>query len=205
MSKELLEDYLDEDKPIPNQKFFVLSYLLPGENNEIEVPMIKMRGVYKTMEECRSKIESLKNIDKYFHMYISEVGKWGGLFDDETVAKLDNVDVQYREEIMNNMMRGYKENKDKADLDFIERTRIMKEKAKFEGTPEGQEYLAKLKEEPVSVKARLDSVNFQLKDLNERIAELENIKKATEEVYNQFTEEELQDIQKKLGESSIGK
>ena len=205
MSKELLEDYLDEDKPIPNQKFFVLSYLLPGENNEIEVPMIKMRGVYKTMEECRSKIESLKNIDKYFHMYISEVGKWGGLFDDETVAKLDNVDVQYREEIMNNMMRGYKENKDKADLDFIERTRIMKEKAKFEGTPEGQEYLAKLREEPVSVKARLDSVNFQLKDLNERIAELENIKKATEEVYNQFTDEELQDIQKKLGESSIGK
>jgi predicted nuclease with TOPRIM domain len=154
--------------------------------------------VYKTMEECRSKIESLKNIDKYFHMYISEVGKWGGLFDDETVAKLDNVDIQYREDIMNTMMREYKENKDKADLDFIERTRIMKERAKFEGTPEGQEYLASLKEEPVSVKARLDSVNFQLKDLKERTTELENIRKATEEVYNQFTDEELLEIEEKL-------
>src|SRR4029079_11223208 len=145
----LLEDYLDEDKIIPNQRYCVFSYLLPGKDNELDAPLFKVRGCYKTTDECASKIKSLQSKDKYFHMYTIEVGKWGSLLDDDSIAKMDDVDVEYREEKMNTMMRQYKESKDKADVEFESRTNAMKQRAQFEGTPEGQEYLANLKEEPI--------------------------------------------------------
>src|SRR4029079_3092024 len=191
-----IEDYLDEDKELPTQKFFVLSYLLPNKTNELEVPMFKVRGSYKTLEECRTRIERLKPKDKYFNMYISEVGKWGGLYDDETLAKMDDIEVQQREEQLNDMMKGYKENRDKQDVEFEERTNIMKERARYEGTKEGQEYLASLKENPVSVKSRKDMVDKQLEEMEKSIKELMEIKKTTDEAVAQFTEEDLLQIKK---------
>jgi len=195
LKKASIEDYLDEDAELPMQKYFVLSYLLPDKKNELEVPMIKVRGSYKTIDDCNSRIDTLKPVDTYHNMYISEVGKWGGLFDEDTIKKMDNVDIQYREERLNEMMHKYKENKDKNDVEFEKRTRLMKEKAVFDGTKEGQEILAAQRENPISVKTRLISVTNQLVELNERVKELEDLKASTQEAFDNLTDEELLQIE----------
>jgi len=189
-----IEDYLDEDAELPTQKFFVLSYLLPDKTNELEVPMIKVRGSYRSVDDCNSRIETLKPIDTYHNMYISEVGKWGGLFDEDTIKKMGNVDIQYREQQLNTMMHNYKEQKDKNDLAFETRTKQMKERAKYEGTKEGQELLASQRENPISVKTRLISVNDQIKELTERLVELEELKRTTQIAFDNLTEIELEEV-----------
>jgi hypothetical protein len=190
-----IEDYLDEDVELASQKYFVLSYLLPNKKNELEVPMIKVRGSYRSVDDCNARIETLKPIDTYHNMYISEVGKWGGLFDEDTIKKMDNVDIQYREHQLNTMMHNYKEQKDKNDIEFEKRTKAMKDRAKYEGTKEGQEMLAAKRENPISVKSRLISVTNQLAELNERVAELEELKKRTQEAFDNLTKEEIQEIE----------
>lgn len=69
-------DTLDEDKPIPGQLFYIASFVSPEGVMNCKVRGLKIRGVYGTMSEAQHKIEELKQKDKYFDMYIGEVGKW---------------------------------------------------------------------------------------------------------------------------------
>lgn len=69
-------DTLDEDKPIPGQLYYIASFVSPEGVMNCKVRGLKIRGVYATMSEAQNKIEELKQKDKYFDMYIGEVGKW---------------------------------------------------------------------------------------------------------------------------------
>lgn len=170
-----LEDYLLEDPQVYNQNFFILSYLLPSEKNDIKIPTIKVRGSFKTQEECDKRIQKLKNIDPYFNMYICEVGKFGTLLPDEELRKTDDIDIQYRESILNTMVKEYQENKDKTDAEFELRKNKMSKQAKFEGTPEGQEFLAKQKEDPEAIKARINHMTSHIEELKQRLKEATEI------------------------------
>lgn len=194
LSSSSLEDYLSEDPPVHNQNFFILSYLLPGEKNELAFPTIKVRGSFKSQEDCQKRIEKLKNIDPYFNMYVCEVGKFGSLLPEDEIQNNEDIDIQYREAMLNDMVKQYQENKDKSDLEFEKRKKLLKERAAFEGTKEGQELLAKQKENPVAVKNRIESMSKHLEELNERIAEVQDIIKMSEEQLSSFTEEELSEL-----------
>jgi len=199
-----IEDYLMEDPVIHNQKFFVLSYLLPAESNELKSPIIKMRGAYSSQDECNKRIERLRNIDKYFNMYICEVGKFGNLLEEEEIKKMDNVDIEYREKMMNTMVKEYKENKEQADREFEERKARMAAAAKFEGSKEGQELLARTKENPIAVKVRVDTLTAHLEDLQKKTKEVVEILELSKgQLANDYTEEELQEAEKKMAEEKI--
>jgi hypothetical protein len=174
MKSKNIEDFLDEDAPVRNQKYFVLSYLLPKDNNELETCMIKVRGSFNTIEECSARIEKLKSTEKYFNMYISEVGKWGGLFKEERIKEMDNVDIIHREELMNKMMSEYKKNKDQGDLEFEKRKEFMVKKAKEEG-------ISGIQESREELLARLDFIKTQMEEIKERVSILENIENETKE------------------------
>lgn len=193
-----------EDPVIHNQKFFVLSYLLPSSSNELKSPIIKMRGAYSTQEECNKRIERLRNIDKYFNMYTCEVGKFGNLLEEEEIKKMDNVDIEYREKMMNTMVKEYKENKEQADKEFEERKARMAAAAKFEGSKEGQELLARTKENPIAVKVRVDTLTAHLEDLQKKTKEVEEILELSKgQLANDYTEEELKEAEKKMAEEQI--
>lgn len=199
-----IEDYLLEDPVIHNQKFFVLSYLLPAANNELKSPIIKMRGAYNTQEECNKRIERLRSIDKYFNMYICEVGKFGNLLEEEEVKKMDNVDIEYREKLMNTMVKEYRQNKELADKEFEERKARMAEAARFEGSKEGQELLARTKENPIAVKTRVDTLTAHLEDLNTKVKEVQEILELSRgQLANDYTEEEIKEAEKKMAEEQI--
>ena len=190
-----IDDHLTEDPIIHNQKYFILSYILPSEKNELEVPMIKVRGVFRNFEEAKKKVEKLKFFDPYFNLYVCEVGKWGGLFTNSELEKNTDVDVEYREKLLNTMMKEYKENKDRVDVEFEKRKEFLRKRAEYEGSKQGQEEIAAKKEHPKAVKLRIEYVQDQLKDIAKRNTELNEILKLSEEQFNNFTEEELKQLE----------
>lgn len=193
-------DYLDEDTPINNQKFCVISYVTPGEvrsNNEGGNVMFKIRGSYATQEECNKKIESLQNVDKYFNMFVTEVGKWGCLLTPEQLKETD-ISVNFRNKELNNFMMDYKNQRKKADIEFEERKNKMTEQARIDGTREGQEKLQAEKENPISVKKRLQDSEEMAKDLQKQLAEVEEIRHQAYIKMGEYTEQEVMAAEKKF-------
>lgn len=168
-TKTPVEDYLTEDAPVLGQNFFVLSYLLPDETKGGRIPMIKVRGTYKTIEDCQRRIDSLKHIDSYFNMFICEVGKWGGLFDNDALLSRDDIQHTYRNDTMNTMMKEYKANKDKGDTEFEERKNKMRGGSSIE-----------TKEEMLERKEALDA---QIEDLRKKLdSTLEMYQKTVDDI-----------------------
>jgi hypothetical protein len=69
-------DCLDEDKAIANQRFCLLSFISPEGLMNCKIRGVKVRGVYATEDEAKRACEQLKKKDKYFDVFIGEVGKW---------------------------------------------------------------------------------------------------------------------------------
>jgi hypothetical protein len=186
-------DFLDEDNVIGNQKFFVLSYMLPA--NPEDQPTLKVRGSFSTVEECEKRIKRLQSEDKYFNMYIAEVGKWGVLMTDEQIKKQDIENV-YADGKLNELIKGYKENKDKLDLANAERTESMKQKARQEGSKEGQLELANAPENPKTVKIRLEGYDEQILKLNQELEEVHKNHEKSLKVWKAFDEQAIKDSEK---------
>ena len=106
------KDYLYEDPPVPNQKFVCLSILTPKNFKDTKETMstLKVRGSYDSFEEASKRGEFLRNIDPHINVYVGEVGKWLPFDDDPEKAKQQ----EYQNKQLNNLMKGYMENQEKA-------------------------------------------------------------------------------------------
>ena len=69
-------DNLDEDPVLTKQKFACISFVSPEGVMNTSIRAVKIRGVYETHEEAIKRCEELKSIDKYFDVFVGEVGKW---------------------------------------------------------------------------------------------------------------------------------
>ncbi len=159
--------------------------------------MIKFRGAFSSLEECQSKIKKLQNVDSYFHMYVIEVGKWGALL---TQDELNDTEIsqEFRDEALQDMMKAYKQERDKATDSFEKRKSEMKRLAELDGTKQGQSKLASQKEHPLSVKTRLDDTATLVKKLQDDLDEYSKIYEETNILYSQYSEEELKEAEKAL-------
>jgi hypothetical protein len=106
------KDYLYEDPPVPNQKFVCISILTPKNFKDPKETMstLKVRGSYDSFEEASKRGEFLRNIDPHINVYVGEVGKWLPFDDDPEKAKQQ----EYQNKQLNNLMKGYLENQEKA-------------------------------------------------------------------------------------------
>ena len=110
------QDYLYEDPLVPNQKFVCISILTPKNfkqdegKDPITISTMKVRGSYDTVEEAKKRADFLRNIDPNINVYVGEVGKWLPFDDDPEKAK----DHDYQNKRLNEMMKGYTENQEKA-------------------------------------------------------------------------------------------
>lgn len=115
-----MTDYLDNDEPINGQKYVCLSILtnrsikdvssgevIKSDNN---AKGIKIRGVYNTMEEAKSRCEQIRQFDKVFNVFVGEVGSWLPWDDDPEAAE----EAVYAEEKLNQLMKSFKEQQIKA-------------------------------------------------------------------------------------------
>jgi hypothetical protein len=111
-------DYLTEDTFLPpEQKFVCLSFLTKKYNNDDETDNsslvgIKVRGVFDTYDNACKFAKKLQDYDSTFDVYVGDMGKWLP-FD----PKPDNVkNSEYANEELNNLMKNYLENQEKAKL-----------------------------------------------------------------------------------------
>lgn len=122
-------DYLDEDPVISSQKYCVISVLTPKNFKDVDdkssMYTFKVRGSYETVDEAQKRIQFLNSIDPNVNIYLAEVGKWCPFDDDPEKAK----DAVYKDEELNRLMKGYKENQEKAKEHFQQRKAEMVAKA----------------------------------------------------------------------------
>lgn len=130
-----MEDYLDEDPIQPNQQFVCLSLFTPGKEDAQTTAEshdsrcgIKIRGCYATMEQAEARVKELKSIDKLHHIYIGEVGKWLP-FDPTPEESGKEI---YSDKELNELMKKYKENREKCIEVHEERAAMMASDAKKE-------------------------------------------------------------------------
>ena len=112
-----MQDYLFEDPPVSNQKYVCIS-ILTNKNFKQEadkppntIRTIKIRGCYDTIEDAKKRAEYLRNCDPNgVSVFVADVGKWLPFDDDPENAK----EQDYQNKRLNEMMKGYMENQEKA-------------------------------------------------------------------------------------------
>lgn len=189
------EDWLIKDPPVYNQNYFILSYLLPSSDNEIDSPIFKVRGSFNTIEECNKRIEKLKNIDPYFDMFICTVGEFGSLISKKEIYKMDDIDIQYRESKLNKFVKEYKENKNKADEEYFRRKELLRKKAEHFGSKEGRQESSNNKPNPVGIKTTVEVMQKHKKELEEKLKDVNEIIESNIERLKDYTEEEIKEAE----------
>jgi chromosome segregation ATPase len=173
-------DYLDEDPVITTQKYCVISVLTPKNfvdiDNKSTMYTFKVRGSYETVEEAQKRIQYLNSIDANVNIYLAEVGKWCPFEDDPEKAK----DAVYKDEELNRLMKGYKENQEKAKELFEVRKAEMVAKA-LADTKEKKEKLKKEDEEERSKVKIEDSIADKEKEVKEKEEKVVEGKKEIEQ------------------------
>jgi hypothetical protein len=149
-----------------------------AEQQKITMYTFKVRGSYDTVEEAQKRITYLNSIDSNVNIYLAEVGKWCPFDDDPEKAK----DAVYKDDELNRLMKGYKENQEKGKQLFEQRKADMVAKA-LQDTKDKKE---KLKETDNRVPVKRD-INVKMEDtLNEKEQELkdkeEKVKEGKKEV-----------------------
>lgn len=196
---KLEADYLDEDPVIPTQKYYLLSYLLP-DKTEGGMPMIKIRGAFRDQESAQKRVKMLQEQEKYFDIVLGELGKWSPLLDKYQLESREDVQVQYQEEMMQTIMKKFKEKNDNSAVAFEKRKREMLEKARHEGSAAGQLEAASRKEEAVVVLDRIEGHKQAIEELSTRLKEIQEHLVRDEEKIKDYTEEEIEASKKRFAE-----
>tara|TARA_B000000475_G_scaffold144074_1_gene115952 strand:- start:1355 stop:2047 length:693 start_codon:yes stop_codon:yes gene_type:complete len=117
-----------------------------NENNfKTSVRGIKVRGVYDTIEQAKTRCENLKKKDSYFNIYVAQVGCWLP-YESHIATNVDN--QEYSETELNTLMKHYKENKDNKDIVFDNRRTDAIKSIKDEETVENITDTLKNQEDP---------------------------------------------------------
>ena len=143
------------------------------EQSKITMYTFKVRGSYESQEDAQKRISYLNSIDSNVNIYLAEVGKWCPFDDDPEKAK----DAVYKDEELNRLMKGYKENQEKGKQLFEQRKAEMVAKA-LQDTKEKKE---KLKKASNSEVPKLDdSLNEKEKELKDKEDKMKEGKKEVE-------------------------
>jgi molecular chaperone DnaK (HSP70) len=107
-------DYLTEDTILPDGQNFVCISFLTDKENKTTLSGIKVRGGFSTYEEACGHAKKVQTVDPYFNVFVGEMGKW--LPFDPNPDSHSVKDSEYANEQLNNMMKSYMENQEKAKL-----------------------------------------------------------------------------------------
>jgi hypothetical protein len=182
-------DYLTEDSFIPSdQKYLCISFLTDKEN-KTTLCAIKIRGVFSSYELACEHAKKIQDIDPYFNVFVGEMGKWlpfDPLPDSEAVKS-----SEYANEQLNNLMKGYLENQEKAKIFHEQRkTEMMRQNildnlgAKNTNCEEIKNKLKK----SLNVDEKVDLEN-KLKQADEQIKKMEDKKKELDDKLEKISKE----------------
>lgn len=165
-------DYLSEDMLLPkDQKFVCLSFLTDKEN-KTTLTGVKVRGVYETYDEACKQAKNLQAVDEAFNVFVGEMGKWlpfDPVPDSEAVKT-----SEYANEELNNMMKSYLENQEKAKLFHEQRKNELMKKNIMENITTRQTNLKEVQEQLTSAPEEEKKIlEDTVKSIEEQIEKME--------------------------------
>jgi len=192
-------DYLQEDPEIPSQKLFLYSYVRTKDKiNGEHTYGIKIRGCASTIEDLDKRADFIIGFDNKSNLFRGEVGKWLPICPNPA----DVGDQMYQNDLLNDIMKGKKENELKAKRVFEERKQEMIEKAIEDGTPEGQSKLADMNNHPKVIEMRINTFKEEIKTCQKNEEELHKLLREEKRKMDEFTYDEIQVAEKQVNEWS---
>jgi DNA repair exonuclease SbcCD ATPase subunit len=200
------QDYLTEDPIIPSLKYYCVSFFNKfnvkqsvENNNDYKEEVLndkskesystdenilgfKIRGGFSTLEDARSHAKRLSEIDPYHHIYVMEGGKWCAFVMKESDTNNYVEQTEYANDQLNDMMKKYNENQDKAKVYHEFRKNQMVAKNIDENIKNREDVLnetkleldnCKNKKERLTLKEKLSTIDDQLNKMVERKKELQ--------------------------------
>lgn len=170
------------------QLYACLSFLNNKEDTAITTTGIRVGGVFDTYDSACAHAKKIQERDDKHHVFVGEVGKWLP-YDPETGSEIAG-DSEYANEQLNKIMKGHKDNMEKARVfhelrktekmsDNINSNIDSKSKLKEEIT----EKLSKVKsmDEAKTLTTSLENIEDQIKEMNNKLKECQendsNLKK----------------------------
>jgi hypothetical protein len=137
---------------------------------------VKVRNSRPSVEQCRKHIQELMETDDLVHIFTVETGKWVTFNPSPELIEDEN----YREEQLNTIMKEKKLGQQRTKQFYRQRMREKTERARLEGTKEGQEILMAQEEPFQAVEHRAKSAQESIDEFREKIVELEKTKELAE-------------------------
>jgi len=208
-------DYLYEDKiNPPKQKWYCVSFFSKNyvkkaidNNNETakeikkdnlvrdedyttddNVLALKIRGGFETYEQACNHASALRNIDQHHHIYIFEAGKWCAFKIKDNDDYIEQ--TEHANEELNDMMKKYNENQDKAKIYHEFRKNLMVKDglnenidSKIVSLDETTKMIESTEDETEknNLQSKKESLDDQINKLQEKKNEIDRLCKAYEE------------------------
>lgn len=202
-------DYLTEDSINPtNQNYICVSFFSKNyikqsidNNNEYRseeeketysiednVFALKFRGAFSTYEAACKHAENLRSVDEYHNVYVMENGKWCAFMIDDNDKYVKQ--TEHANEQLNDMMKKYMENQEKAKIYHEFRKNQMVKKSleenlenRKENINETQDQLINTndKDEKTKLKNKRDALQEQISKLEEKKLDIEEQTKILED------------------------
>ena len=145
---------------------------------------IRFGGAFPTYEQACSQAEKLQSVDQYFNIYVGEGGKWLPFNpnpDSDAVQE-----SQYANKELNNMMKSYMENQEKAKIYHEQRKQEMIRENILENVKTRQENLQELNRELENANKNgkheeINTLELNIKTIEEQINKMEEKKKELEQ------------------------
>lgn len=173
-------DYLNIDPEIPGQKFVCLSFLQPSKEDQTTLTGIKVRGVYDDYDTACKKAKELQEMDPAFNVFVGEVGKWLP-FDPDPDSKYVK-SSEYANDELNEMMKNYLLNQEKAKIYHEKRKNEMTRKNLEENLKKLNKQYKKTEKDEQKIKGnmkitlgkRMETMKQRIKEMEEKIKTLKN-------------------------------
>jgi hypothetical protein len=137
---------------------------------------IKVRGVYDSIKECRIRAAILQKRDPNFNVFIGQIGYWLP-FDP---ANTDNIDAEYQEGQLNELMKNYKINAEQRDMFYQDDKQAKVDAAIKENLRKKQE---------AAQKGELNLSKDPLGDKREKLAEFRDILDEKDRAFNEVVKQ----------------
>ena len=147
-----------------------------------DVLALKIRGGFDTYDQACKHAAALRNIDPYHHIYIFEGGKWCAfkIHDNDDFIE----QTEHANEELNDMMKKYNENQDKAKIYHEFRKNVMVKESLNENIENKQSAINETIElinstkdvnEEIKLKEKRNLLDDQLTKLQERKNEIDKL------------------------------
>ena len=173
-------DYLFEDPQIPGQTYALVSIVGPNLQQKCNVYGIKIRGVADSLDKAKTMAQKLTKIDPDFDIYTVDVGKFFPL----DVDPLELSNVEYQNKQLNELVKGYLENRENAHVEYERRKNDMLKKAIADGKSGKEEV-----EHPISILNRMDELNMKISQEKEQLEHLMSALTLNKTEYDKFTQD----------------